>query len=161
MITGGARSGKSRMALSLANQSATKTFIATAQPFDEEMKARIRAHRAERSDSWILIEEPLNIPYVLTNARPGVVLIDCITLWISNLIHSHNDIKAIDDLLHALKQRSELTIVVTNELGMGIVPDNPLARKFRDLIGTTNQSIASVADEVICMISGLPLYLKG
>jgi adenosylcobinamide kinase / adenosylcobinamide-phosphate guanylyltransferase len=164
VITGGARSGKSRIALEVAAQDTPKLFIATCEPLDNEIRSRISKHKEERGASWTTMEEPVLITPILQQQTAGVVLIDCMTLWLSNLLMreaTDGRISAmVSELCEAAQQREGLTILVTNETGMGIVPDNALARRFRDLAGIMNQYLARTADTVICAISGLPLYLK-
>lgn len=168
LITGGARSGKSSYALKLADAvRGRKGYLATAQPLDEEMEERIRGHREGRGDEYISIEEPLNITQRLKEIDGSfeVIVIDCLALWISNLLHRgernlsriKEEIREFVDCAKGLKSR---LILVTNEVGMGIVPDNELARIFRDLIGFTNQLIAENADGVVVMFSGIPWRLK-
>jgi adenosyl cobinamide kinase/adenosyl cobinamide phosphate guanylyltransferase len=165
LITGGARCGKSRMALRLAPAHPAKFFLATAEPLDEEMRQRIRRHRLERGREWTTIEEPVSIANVLQDRSGETAVIDCITLWISNLLMRSLDPKEIEARIHALTEtllsRDNTTIIVTNEVGMGIVPAHPSARLFRDLTGHANQRLADIADRVILMVSGLPLFLKG
>jgi adenosylcobinamide kinase / adenosylcobinamide-phosphate guanylyltransferase len=164
LISGGARSGKSKMALELAGNG-PRTFIATADAADEEMKYRIEIHRKERSKDWTTIEEPLNVPEVLNKIPTNPAVIDCLTLWLSNLLmRGMNDAEIcsqFESLTEILRSRTELTVLVTNEVGLGIVPENPLARRFRDLSGIMNQRFAVCADMVIFMIASLPLYVKG
>ena len=164
LVTGGARSGKSRLALQLAADSLNKVFVATAEPFDLEMELRISRHRIERGEHWKTIEEPVSIASAIRAHRDSVVLIDCLTLWISNLMMRHSEDSAIlayfSELANALQSRVELTILVTNEVGLGIVPENDASRRFRDLAGTLNQNIAALSATVILCVSGLPLYLK-
>ncbi len=152
------------MALELASMHPKKTFVATAVASDEEMKMRIEMHRKERSNDWITIEEPLEVAEVLKRIPEGAVVIDCLTLWLSNHLFggkSESEIfKEISGLYDAVRDREELTFLVTNEVGLGIVPENELARRFRDLAGKMNQDFAALADNVIFMMSGLPLYLK-
>lgn len=160
-VLGGARAGKSGYALALLGGG---LFVATAEAGDTEMADRIAAHRAERGASWTTIEEPLDLPGVLRrhagDARP--MLVDCLTLWLSNLMHRDRDIgEATAALLLALDARPAETVLVSNEVGLGIVPDNALARRFRDAQGTLNRRIAARADRVILMAAGLPLTLKG
>jgi adenosylcobinamide kinase/adenosylcobinamide-phosphate guanylyltransferase len=163
LITGGARSGKSRRAehrtLSFPGQA---TYIATSEALDTEMEARIAHHRERRGPEWDLREEPLDIVKVLmeTDGR-GPRLIDCLTLWLSNLMHAERDWKLeTSKLADALSEQKAPVILVTNEVGLGIVPDNALARVFSDAAGQINQAIAEVADEVEFVVAGLPLKLK-
>ncbi len=161
LVLGGARAGKSGYALALLGGG---LFVATAEAGDAEMAERIATHRAERGASWTTIEEPLDLPAVLRrhaeDARP--MLVDCLTLWLSNLMHRDRDIEeATTALLVALDQRAGETAFVSNEVGLGIVPDNALARRFRDAQGALNRRIAARADRVVFMAAGLPLTLKG
>lgn len=163
LVIGGARSGKSRFAEGLARQSARpKTYIATAQAFDDEMRARIAAHRDGRGTDWHSVEAPLDLPAALARAPAGVVLIDCATLWLTNLVLSEADIAGqTAGLLAALTASTSPVIIVTNELGLSIVPENALARRFRDDQGRLNQILAAQADLVVMVVAGLPLVLKG
>jgi adenosylcobinamide kinase/adenosylcobinamide-phosphate guanylyltransferase len=161
LVLGGARAGKSGYALSLLGGG---LFVATAEAGDAEMAERIAAHRAERGAAWTTIEEPLDLADVLRrhadDARP--LLVDCLTLWLSNLMHEGRDIAdATAKLLAALDARRGETVLVANEVGLGIVPDNPLARRFRDAQGMLNRRVAQRADRVVFMAAGLPMTLKG
>lgn len=161
LVLGGARAGKSGYALALLGGG---LFVATAEAGDAEMAERIATHRAERGASWTTIEEPLDLPAVLRRhgEDPRPMLVDCLTLWLSNLVHRDRDIgEATTALLAALDQRAGETVFVSNEVGLGIVPDNALARRFRDAQGTLNRRIADRADRVVFMAAGLPLTLKG
>lgn len=164
LVLGGARSGKSRMAESLITEMPGPwTYIATAQALDAEMRDRIRHHRADRAPGWVTAEEPLELLDVLSIAdRSGrPILVDCLTLWLTNLmLGDHDWRKAGQDLLASLPLQQSPVVFVTNEVGMGIVPDNALARAFRDAAGTLNQWVAAAADEVILAVSGLPLKVK-
>jgi adenosylcobinamide kinase/adenosylcobinamide-phosphate guanylyltransferase len=169
LITGGSRSGKSTHAITLATADPAATrryFIATAEALDDEMRARIAHHRATRPSTFVTVEEPVALPAAIEALanRADVAVLDCLTLWVSNLIGSGLDDVAIlaeaDALAAALRQTSFPIVVVTDEVGWGIVPDNPVARRFRDLLGWTNQKIAQVADRVILMAAGYPLRLK-
>lgn len=164
-VIGGARSGKSSFALKEALKiKGLKAYIATAQALDDEMKERVQKHKLERGSEWDTFEEPLNIISLLKeiHEKYDVVLIDCLTLWLSNLMLSSKDvtgeIKALADLLPTVHCR---VFTVSNEVGMGIVPDNALARQFRDLAGTLNQKIADIADEVYLVTAGIPVKIKG
>lgn len=169
-IVGGARSGKSSFALKLAESiKGKRLYIATAETLDEEMKERIKKHKKDRGNNWNTIEEPIKIADVIKkNKKYGVILLDCLTLWISNLIHKEarvrgqgsGVIKSITELISACKEPKASIIIVSNEVGLGIVPDNPLARQFRDIAGFANQKIADAADEVYFMVSGIPLKIK-
>ena len=167
LITGGCRSGKSTHAITIASASpaSRKFFIATALPVDEEMRARIAHHRRSRPAEFQTLEEPQRLVAVLESlhGRADVVVIDCLTLWISNLLQESSDeaILAEADALASVNVRAAFsTIIVTDEVGWGVVPDNPVARRFRDLLGWTNQRIARAADEVLLMAAGYPLRLK-
>lgn len=165
LVTGGARSGKSRIAeervlLGCAGQQAQ--YIATAQAWDGEMRARIAEHQARRGPEWVTTAAPLDLIGALdaTNGM-GPRLVDCLTLWLTNLILNEKDWRlAATALLAALPRQRGLIVFVTNEVGMGIVPDNALARVFRDAAGTLNQMVAQAADDVILAVSGLPLKVK-
>ncbi len=161
-ILGGARSGKSRYAEALASKhKGSKTYIATAEAIDAEMRARIVMHRSRRGAAWITRETPLDLVQALAEATSGFVLIDCITVWISNLMHHGRDVPAeMAALCEALKKTKARVVIVSNEVGMSIVPDNALARAFRDEQGFANQRIADIADEAIFIAAGLPLILK-
>lgn len=164
-ILGGARSGKSSRAQALAEATGPKRcYIATAQAFDDEMKHRIAVHQAERGDGWTTLEAPLELTDALAVAGKSgdIVLIDCLTLWLSNLMHHERDIaEETSRLVAALKACPVPVIVVSNEVGLSIVPENPLARAFRDAQGRLNQDIAAAADIVELVAAGLPLKLKG
>jgi adenosylcobinamide kinase/adenosylcobinamide-phosphate guanylyltransferase len=168
VITGGARSGKSRYALKWAGRSAGKRyFIATAEPFDGEMHERIQNHRLERGESFETIEEPVDLAGVLRSIPQEceVAILDCLAVWLGNLMHRRGDgsgdCPEVAEFLGGLGDLSFDLILVTSEVGMGIVPENPLARRFRDEIGRLNQEVASRADRVVLMASGLPVHLKG
>ncbi|MCK9419225.1 MAG: bifunctional adenosylcobinamide kinase/adenosylcobinamide-phosphate guanylyltransferase [Nitrospirae bacterium] len=166
-ITGGARSGKSAFAEKLASGlSGKRAYLATAQALDAEMAARIEKHRKDRGLAWDTYEEPLAAAELLKklSGRYEVVLIDCLTLWLSNVI-AHTDGDDVvslrsDELVAAINNFNGVCIVVSNEVGLGIVPDNPLARKFRDLAGILNQRVALTADEVYFTAAGIPLKIK-
>ena len=164
LLTGGARSGKSTMALKLTAEHSPKIFLATAEALDQEMEDRIIAHRQERSEDWITIEEPVLIEKVLEDHQEGCLVLDCITLWLSNLMmreYTEAEIqKAVTRLAKSVVNRHSTTIIVTNEVGLGVVPEYRSGRQFRDLAGAANQAIANIADRVIFMISGIPLVVK-
>ncbi|WP_341676012.1 bifunctional adenosylcobinamide kinase/adenosylcobinamide-phosphate guanylyltransferase [Niveibacterium sp. SC-1] len=168
LVLGGARSGKSRHASERANASGLPViYVATAQGLDEEMRARIAQHKAERPAAWKTIEAPLDLPRALVAlVRPGrCVLVDCLTLWLSNVMLAAGEDTArrdaeIDALLGALARVQGRIIVVSNEVGMGLVPDTPLGRAFRDEQGRLNQKVAALARRVVFVAAGLPLLLK-
>lgn len=164
LVTGGARSGKSRYAEEIALKSGgAHVYVATAQAGDNEMADRITRHRKRRGHRWQTIEAPLDLATVLDgHACPGsTVLVDCLTLWLSNLLANDRDAeREIEGLVERFARTRGNVIVVTNEVGLGIVPDNPLARRFRDLAGFANQRVAAVANEVVFVACGLPLTLK-
>jgi adenosylcobinamide kinase / adenosylcobinamide-phosphate guanylyltransferase len=164
LVLGGARSGKSSYAESLSDDWAgPRVYIATAQAFDDEMAARIKTHRNRRSDDWTTIETMFDLPGTLRDAvaESTFILIDCLTLWLTNLMLADKDAdQAVDALLDALRSAPGTIVLVSNEVGSGIVPENALARRFRDLAGITNQRIAQAVDEVILVTAGLPMRLK-
>jgi adenosylcobinamide kinase / adenosylcobinamide-phosphate guanylyltransferase len=167
LVLGGARSGKSRYAESLIAALPPAfdppwVYIATAQAGDEEMAARIKAHRARRGPQWQTVEAPREIAEAVVLAQPMPVLIDCLTLWLSNMMLAGADVDAeVARLERALQAAAAPVVLVSNEVGSGIVPDNALGRKFRDLQGALNQRIAARADRVVLMVAGLPLAVKG
>ncbi len=164
LVLGGARSGKSTYAESLGQDwTGPRVYIATAQAFDDEMAARIKTHRDRRGDNWTTIETIFDLPGTLRDAAANntFVLIDCLTLWLTNLMLADKDCdQAVDALLDALQSTPGTIVLVSNEVGSGIVPENALARRFRDLAGITNQRVARAADEVILVTAGLPMTLK-
>jgi adenosylcobinamide kinase/adenosylcobinamide-phosphate guanylyltransferase len=167
-ITGGCRSGKSRFALDYANRHfSKKLYIATCEVLDEEMARRVESHKKTRGPDWKTIEEPIEVANKIEEYgdKVEVILLDCITLWLSNLLLKWDDDSKVtgevDRFIETLKESQTSFIIVSNEVGMGIVPADPLSRRFRDLSGTVNQRIAEVADTVILMVSGLPIFLKG
>jgi adenosylcobinamide kinase/adenosylcobinamide-phosphate guanylyltransferase len=169
LITGGARSGKSAFALSLGLRNYSKrAFVATAVPFDQEMKERISRHREERGDQFHTIEEPIDLPRVLTDLPGGiqVVIVDCLTAWLGNLYLHFEDAeekvrRQVEAFLDHLDQPVCDLILVTNEVGWGIVPENPLARSFRDVAGYLNRRVAQKATYACLLCCGIPLPLKG
>ncbi|MEM8767230.1 MAG: bifunctional adenosylcobinamide kinase/adenosylcobinamide-phosphate guanylyltransferase [Pseudomonadota bacterium] len=162
-LLGGARSGKSARALALAESMApTRTFIATAEAFDAEMTTRIAKHKAERGPGWTTHEAPLELVEALESTlRPGhAVVVDCLTLWLSNLMHHGlSPAEEVPRLVDALSLPGEL-VVVSNEIGLGLVPETPLGRRFRDEQGRLNQAVASASERVEFLAAGLPLTLK-
>ncbi|MGI9374829.1 MAG: bifunctional adenosylcobinamide kinase/adenosylcobinamide-phosphate guanylyltransferase [Tsuneonella suprasediminis] len=163
-VVGGARSGKSRYAQARAEAvDGRHVFIATAQAFDAEMHDRIARHRAERDARWHTVEASVDLAAAITayDQPDSVILIDCLTLWVSNLLMADADVtRAVEDLRHTIQLFRGTSILVSNEVGMGIVPDNPLARQFRDDAGRTNQLIAAAASEVQLVVAGLPMKVK-
>lgn len=163
LITGGARSGKSGIAETMALRLGPRAvYIATAEARDAEMAARIDAHRARRGAEWQTLAEPLDLARALLETdHQGPRLVDCLTLWLSNLLLSGQDwMPACSALIDALYRQHDPVVIVTSEVGGGIVPDNALAREFRDAAGLVNQRIASVVDEVFLAVAGLPLKVK-
>lgn len=167
LITGGSRSGKSRYALNLTGDKIRKAFIATAEPFDKEMRERIFRHQKDRDESFLTIEEPLDLSKALYSLPPDieVAIIDCLTVWLGNLMHRSEKnscvFPEVTSFLEALKDFPCDLIIIANEVGMGIIPSNKLARHFIDVAGELNQSVAHLADQVILMVSGFPITVKG
>lgn len=163
LVLGGARSGKSRYAESLiAVLPPPWAYVATAEAGDHEMAVRIRAHRARRGPSWRTIEAPRDLTVAFAACERMPVLVDCLTLWLSNLMLADADVNAeVGRLEEALAASVAPVVLVANEVGSGIVPDHALGRKFRDLQGLLNQRIAARADRVVLTVAGLPLALKG
>jgi len=167
-IIGGCRSGKSRYALESASRFSVKkrTFVATCVPLDDEMRERVARHQQERGAAWSTIEAPLELPEAILEkgASSDVILVDCLTLWISNLLMESEALDTVFDhvgrLLKSLEQASCSIIIVSNEVGTGIVPENRLARLYRDAVGWTNQRIATHADRVFWMVAGIPVQIK-
>jgi adenosylcobinamide kinase/adenosylcobinamide-phosphate guanylyltransferase len=166
LVTGAARSGKSQYAERRASEiGERRLYLATAEAKDEEMAERIAEHRKRRGRDWTTIEQPLELAEAIAAQRGRIdcVVVDCLTLWISNLLMARDAkhaMEKVEELIQALPTLDFSIVFVTNEVGWGIVPDNPLARKFRDLTGWTNQRIAQVADEVVLMVAGVPLTVK-
>lgn len=165
LVLGGARSGKSRFAEGLCEQSGLERhYVATGRAWDDEMRDRIAKHRLDRGDGWVTHEEPLQLVDILRgiDAPDRVVLVDCLTLWVTNLMLDEADIPArcseLADLLPTLSAR---VVLVSNEVGLGIVPENRMAREFRDHAGRLHQMVAGVAAEVYFIAAGLPLKMKG
>ena len=171
LILGGARSGKSRFAQELAAKLGDMVlFVATGEPLDEEMHLRIERHKENRPKSWQTVESPTNIGQVIQEqiGDARVVVIDCLTLLISNLLTMEDDLSdaeervdaEISGLTRCMDKSNATFIIVSNEVGMGLVPDNRLGRTYRDLLGRANQLVAQRADEVYLMLAGIPLELK-
>ena len=166
LILGGARSGKSRHAEGLVAASGLQpVYLATGQAFDGEMRERIAGHQARRPPPWRTVEEPLALAQALAReaAPDRALLVDCLTLWVTNLMMAERDAEAEFAALAAVLARPlpGRVVLVSNEVGLSIVPENPMARRFRDLAGLLHQEIARIADEVCFVAAGLPLTLKG
>lgn len=164
LVVGGARSGKSRFAEGLVTATGRRRrYIATAEAWDDEMRDRIAQHQRDRGEDWITVEAPLELPGALAMAsRDEVVLVDCATLWLTNhLLAEHDILTQTEDLVAALATCPSPVVIVSNETGWGIVPENPLARRFRDEQGRLNQRLAHAAGLVVTVIAGLPMVLKG
>jgi adenosylcobinamide kinase/adenosylcobinamide-phosphate guanylyltransferase len=166
LILGGARSGKTAFGERLALRSGARpAYIATAEVLDNDMRDRIASHRTSRAQRFTTIEEPIALPRALIRAGADhdVILVDCLTLWITNLLVANDDVaSAVGELCATLlEQRDTRIILVSNEVGLGIVPDNAMARTFRDLAGSAHQRLAEVCDNVYFIAAGLPLTMKG
>lgn len=165
-VVGGTRSGKSSFALKRAEAvSGKKAYIATAEPLDDEMRERIERHKAQRGKDWVTYEETSAIADVVKEiaGKHNAIIIDCLTLWLSNLMYADLDVEAeVKHFITSLKDMTSPIVVyiVSNEVGMGIVPENDLARRFRDMAGTMNQKVAEAADEVYLVTAGIPLKIK-
>jgi adenosylcobinamide kinase/adenosylcobinamide-phosphate guanylyltransferase len=168
LVLGGVRSGKSRYAQQLAERSSRVVFVATAKICDDEMRAKIDRHREERPTEWLTVEEPLELPKVLAEYETvcDVILVDCLTIFAANLLEAAGeDSAALDSRIEALCAALQTIqcnlVVVSNEVGSGVHPSTELGRRYRDLLGEINQRVARVADDVVLMVAGLPLALKG
>jgi len=167
LVIGGARSGKSSYAARLAAHHFKRPlYIATAEPFDPEMVERIARHKSARGPEWACVEEPLDVAGAVADvsSRHDGVLLDCVTVWLCNVLVREGEkaiSKRIDELIAALGGRKRDVIVVGNEVGMGIVPDNRMGRDFRDYAGWLNQDLAEIADTVVLVVAGIPMVLKG
>jgi len=160
LITGGVKSGKSKYALKLARDfSGKKVFIATAEAFDEEMKEKIKKHKRDRGDRFITIEEPVNLHEVLNNIDCDLAVVDCLTVWCGNLLH-YGKTELIDAFIESYRKAKFNIITVTNEVGMGVVPENKLSRLYVEKLGFLNERIAEISDTVIFMVSGVPSIIK-
>ena len=168
LILGGCRSGKSRHALETADMrpAGTNLFVATCVPADEEMKARVMRHQQERDSGWTTLEAPLALPGVIRDRAPDadVIIIDCLTLWVNNLMERYEDDESLMDQVRSLGKALEeadcRVLIVSNEVGGGVVPENAVARRFRDLSGFTNQHIAACANRVTWMVAGIPVAVR-
>jgi len=168
LVLGGVRSGKSRWAQELAAKAARVAYIATAQPLDAEMVEKVRRHREERPNHWQTFEEPLEIGQVIAEHAAGfdVMLVDCLTVFVANLQDTAEfdpvcTARRIEDFLDALRALPASAVLVSNEVGSGVVPPYPAGRRFRDALGELNQRVAAIADNVVLLVAGLPLALKG
>ena len=164
-LIGGARSGKSALALERAASAEDVVFLATGEAGDEEMAARIERHRRERPDHWETVEEPVALRQALESADPGACLVvDCLTLWVANLVEAGRTDDEIEaeatEAARAAAARSGATLVVTNEVGLGVVPDTPLGRRYRDLLGRVNAIFVSAADEALFVVAGRVIPLQ-
>ena len=163
LVLGGARSGKSRFSEAMAERSARPVYLATGSAWDGEMAARIDEHRLRRGPRWTTVEEPLDLTGVMPGltAPDAVVLVDCLTLWVTNLMMAERDIAAeTRRLIGCFRALQGPVIFVSNEVGLGIVPDNAMARAFRDHAGRLHQEIAAVADAVYFLVAGIPMTVK-
>ena len=174
LILGGARSGKSSYAQSLAEAAGQSvTFLATAQPLDEEMSTRIQKHRGARPARWETLEIPFDIPSRVQQIKSNVVILDCVTLLVSNLLmlfvkddfvdepHFTGAVqKEVDELIPAIREQKQTWLIISNEVGLGLVPPYQMGRVYRDGLGWANQKIARAADKVIFMVAGIPMVVK-
>ena len=162
LVLGGVRSGKSRHAEQVVTGFPPPfRYLATGQAFDAEMRERVAAHRGRRDGRWQTVEVPVRLADALDGSGDHPVLVDCLTLWLTNLLLEEHDVGgAVSDLMGALARRRAPTVLVGSEVGMGIVPENALARRFRDEAGLLHQQVAAVADRVVLVVAGLPLVLK-
>ena len=165
LVLGGVRSGKSRFAQKLAERASSAAFVATARAVDAEMRDKIRRHQQERPRHWRTLEEPLDLARAFVDCAPqcDLLLVDCLTLFVANVLEGDPQMvdARIEGFVDALRSASISVILVSNEVGSGVVPPYPAGRRFRDLLGEVNQKVAAVADNVVLMVAGLPLALKG
>ena len=164
LVLGGARSGKSTYAQALAAKSGSVLFLATAVPGDSEMRAKIARHRQDRVKDhldWQVVEEPVHLANHIRSTTSSIILIDCLTLWIGNILTLAHRQTLVQTFLDSLAQRTCPIVLVSNEVGSGVVPDFASGRAYRDLLGETNQRVAALATDVLLMVAGLPLALKG
>ena len=166
LVLGGVRSGKSRYAHQLAAQWDRVVFVATAKAVDDEMRAKIDRHRDDRPAEWLTVEETLELPTVLQmhDLESDVIVVDCLTIFAANLLETQGDgaiEQRVSALCEALQSVRCPVVLVSNEVGSGVVPASPLGRRYRDLLGELNQRVARVADDVVLIVAGLPLALKG
>ncbi len=172
LVTGGARAGKSRHAMTLCEDDHRVTYIATAEALDDDMHRRIAHHRAERPPEWTTVEEPIALAGALRSCPDdSSVIVDCLTVWVSNLLlrddagvgapESWYPADEVEDLVAALAERRRPVVVVTNEVGLGVIPPTRLGRVYRDALGKVNQRVAETAGRVVLMVAGIPLVIKG
>jgi adenosylcobinamide kinase / adenosylcobinamide-phosphate guanylyltransferase len=168
LVLGGVRSGKSRYAQQLAERSSRVVFVATAKSSDDEMQRKIERHREERPAGWLTVEEPLELVKMLAQHGQDceVMVVDCLTIFAANLLEAEGDDRSgierrVEALCVALQSATCSVVLVSNEVGSGVVPAYPLGRRYRDLLGEINQRVARVADDVVLLVAGLPLALKG
>lgn len=165
LVLGGVRSGKSRFAQELAEKASSVAFVATAKAVDAEMEDKIRRHRQQRPKLWHTVEEPVELARVLGTHAPqfDLLLVDCLTIFVANALEEGRDAasRQIAAFLEGLRASEASVVLVSNEVGSGIVPVYPSGRQFRDLLGELNQKVAAMADSVVLMVAGLPLVLKG
>jgi adenosylcobinamide kinase/adenosylcobinamide-phosphate guanylyltransferase len=168
LVLGGVRSGKSRWAQELAGEFESVAYVATAQARDAEMRAKIQRHQEDRPAHWQTVEEPLELGRVVADHGPDcdLLLVDCLTVFVSNLMEAAETdaasmVRRLDDFLGALRTTPAAVVLVSNEVGSGVVPPYPAGRVFRDALGELNQRVAAIADNVVLMVAGLPLALKG
>ncbi len=166
LVLGGVRSGKSRYAEALGTGLERVVFVATATAGDEEMLEKIVRHQRGRPANWLTVEEPLHLRAALVRAgKADLVIVDCLTLWVSNVMHAAGEdrvalAREMDELYAGLQESASPVVLVSNEVGSGIVPEHRLGRQFRDVLGEVNQRVAALADEVVLLVAGLPLFLK-
>lgn len=162
LITGGVKSGKTTFALKMGSVYQNKLYIATAEAFDEEMQNKIQRHKDERDKSWSTIEEPIKIYNAIKRCSEfQYAVLDCITVWVNNLFYYQKDVEEYLGCFLDFLEKVEVNLtIVTNEIGLGLIPSDKLSRDYTNTLGFVNQKIASAADRVIFMVSGLPIYIK-